>query len=89
MFVSGTRSEAGTFGIGFQKSAVSPASVSRGAVHSHGAVFGRDVAETALLVAMGTRLAGSSAESRRISAPRFWMKASSTASAGMRTVWSR
>ena len=38
---------------------------------------------------LGTRLAGSSPEIRRISAPRFWMNWSSTASTEMRTVWSR
>ena len=38
---------------------------------------------------LGTRLAGSAAERRRINLPRFWMNSSSTASAGMRTVWSR
>ena len=38
--------------------------------------------------ALGTRLAGLSAASLRINVPRFRMNWSSTASAGMRTVWS-
>ena len=37
---------------------------------------------------LGTRLAGLSADSLRINAPRFCTNWSSTASAGMRTVWS-
>ena len=38
---------------------------------------------------LGTRAGGVSAASLRINVPRFCMNCSSTASAGIRTVWSR
>ena len=62
--------------------------VQRRFVHSFWTISGTD-AQKRHSCGLGTRLAGLSADSLRINAPRFCTNWSSTASAGMRTVWSR
>ena len=75
-------------GGGRQKSVVSPASGSAASSIRAGQ-SAAPMSQNRHSCRDGTRLAGSSADRRRMSAPRFWTNRSSTASGGMRTVWSR